>query len=297
MWQRLSEAFADEQGVIGKSIVAMQEVDSENKLRIELKYRGYDKIIHSFIEYWHQTLTDFQKLVPAPMDDDLAIYLSVLTPCFGRFRQSWEVFLTGHYIDGISLLRHVYQTVLIIAADQNPTFDLTGRLGKIGTKTGQTEEARKSTVLHRGFVSLEKEAVKLVVGSKSELNQATIESLENFLRNMHGTVHPFKQHALLNLLPAFYNQLLLFPNPDEEQLSQYMNISAFIGWMTLRILTLLNRHGQLSHDNWVKRTKALDGAFEAHVTEFAGLGRSIGKSILELIDKKFTFNTSIVLEP
>ncbi|MBT3231386.1 MAG: hypothetical protein HN356_01085 [Calditrichaeota bacterium] len=293
MWQkRLSEAFSDEEHIIGRSVLTMREIDKNIELRIVEKYQGYDQTIHAFIEYWYQTLSGFQESVPAEDDQHLLLYLSVLAPSFGRFRQSWEVFLTGHYFDAISMLRSVYQTVLIIAADQDSNFDFLGQEDNIGQNVGQATEEKRSKIIHKGFVSLEKEASRLIVGNKSDLKQVTIQNLEYFLRIIHKTVHPLNPHISSNLRVAFNRKLSLFPEPDDDQLSQYLNISNFIGWMTLRVLSLFNRHQQLFNDDWMRRTKALDEAFETLVEGFAELEKPIGEAIIELIDKKFSFNNS-----
>ena len=290
IWQkRLSEAFSDEENVIGRSILSMQEIDRANQKRITEKYMGYDQTIHAFIEYWFQTLTGFQVLRPASEDKHLLLYLSVLGPCFGRFRQSWEVFLTGHYLDAISMLRAVYQTVIVIAADQTSNFCFREQVEKICSVLGQSEEEKRSKIIHSGFVSLEREANRLVVGDKSELRQSSIESLEKFLRIMHKTVHPLNLHIGLNFKSAIQKQLPLFPEPDEEQLSQYMNNSAFIGWMTMRIITLFNLQDQPFSDDWLKMTKALDGAFKTLVTGFADLGKPIGDYWID--DRAIQFKT------
>ncbi len=188
------------------------------------------------------------------------------------------------------MLRAVYQTALVIAADQNPSFGLLQQVNKIGLEAGREEQTKASALIHHGFVSLENQAKYLIVGKKSGLKQITIENLEFFLRLMHKTVHPLNLHITLNLRSAFSSQVSLFPKPDKEQLSQYMNISNFIGWMTLRILTLFNRNGRLFNDDWMRRTNALDAAFEALVTGFADLDKPLGRAVIDLIDKKFTFN-------
>ncbi len=89
LWQRrLSEAFSDDEHVIGRSILTMREIDRDIELKIVEKYQGYDQTIHAFIEHWFQTLSGFQELKPSSGDEDILLYLSLLAPCFGWFRQS-----------------------------------------------------------------------------------------------------------------------------------------------------------------------------------------------------------------
>ncbi|MGI9047615.1 MAG: hypothetical protein ACR2FI_12705, partial [Burkholderiales bacterium] len=85
--------------------------------------------------------------------------------------------------------------------------------------------------------------------------------------------------------------LPVLPNFTDSAFAIFMNRFSEVGWMTHRLVPLVQPPGIPLPDRWKEKWRMLDESFEITVESLTKqLGKNIGAAIVEFVKAKFPFN-------
>ncbi len=262
-----------------------------------LKYKGYLALSDAFKCFFLETIelvnTEMRPKITAPLSEHYALFVPRLTHSFKSVCGSERLALKGYPLEAYTLLRNVFDTLVLVSAAIQKITDFYSIVGVDPSKTfnpKQSKKLRKNTSY---------EACKHMLGDKSGLSQSTIDQLAKWDDLFDMEVHG----ALLSLGTAKgwmkgESHLPVLPEYLEITFAMFMNRYCEVAWLIHRLLPLMQvPDGQLN-DSWKKKWVILDESFESIIESLTTeLNKKIGAAIVEFVKKKYPFteNTSFPL--
>ena len=273
-----------EQGVIGRKVFDLQNVEGQIGVAIVGKYKGWQILSDSFKSFYIET---FQELkVPRQRPYAYADFIARHTRYFLALRAGELLFLHGYPLQGYSLMRSLVEQALLRAAifTNIISFSEVEGLGEDGEPFSHVNNRRKR-------VSAERKVFAKMVGKESGLSEKTIVELQRwddmFDLELHGlrlslteTGDWLKGVGGLNFMPQL----------NETNLAMFMNRFAEVGWMLHRLIPIMQLESQMFSSQWAEKWCALDRSFKGFADGLTQIGKPIGGAIVELVNAKFLFS-------
>jgi len=289
-WQkRLQKTFKGPTGIVGERLLKLDGVEQAMGTQMTSTFLGYLILMDSFFDLWLESieLTAARKKETWP---ELTPFITAThITAFWRFRASYLVFWKGYFIDGLSLLRSVFENVMQVAALVQKVVTLNDVFGGVTVEQAADLPAeRVAKIIRTNILNCDKAVRDQLIGEKSELSPEAQEDMFVLQNILHGAVHKSK----LNLYRLFEpwvrgeRSLPIYPTYDDDAASLYMNPSTGIGWMVVRTLPLLQTESGEFPEQWQQKWEILEDSFGFMVRAYP---KRMGRSIEELVEKKFSF--------
>jgi len=285
--KKIEETFTGPSGVIGERGLLLQQKEKYNYEYLITQFKGYVRLMDAFFDFIIDTLNNISINKETKDKEMLAFSTSLQIITFWRFRASYNIFWQGYFIDALSLLRSVLETTFQIAALEVNVIKLDDIFGNLRKNMFEemSEEAIKR-ILNTNLSKTDKKVNDYLYGPASGLSPDAQDDIKSLIFILHNAVHKSRLNVALYYGPWARGEkhMPIFPEYDEDAATCYMNDSQFIGWMIVKSLFLL-RDDSFPGD-WMKKFTILDESFKFAI---AGFKKRTGRSIEELILKKFTF--------
>jgi len=266
----------------------------EEHSQAALKYKGYlaqsDAFKCFFLETVELLNTECRAKVKAPLSEFYALFLPRLTHSFQSLCGGESLALKGYPYHAYTLLRNTFDNIQLAAAALQKRTDF---YAIEGIDPGKPFEPRAALKLRK---NTEYAVRRWMSGDQSGLNQPTIDELAQwdamFDCEVHGarlsladTQGWLKGAEPLPVLPVF----------KESAFGMFMNRFCEIGWMTHRLVPLIQPPDASLPCSWKEKWRVLDACFEVSVNSLTQqLGKNIGAAIVEFVKTKFPFNEASV---
>ena len=292
IWQRkLEETFIGPQGIVGERLLKFAEIEKEISHKVNQQFKGHDVLMESFLDFYLETLENVALRKKTMWPEIIKFFTAVHIATLWRFKSSFSLFWDGYFVEAISLQRAVFENALDMAALKLNIITIEQRLGKLTSKDAEKLSDKEQAKLVRKYTSTnDKKVRENIIGNMSGLSANSQEDFEGFLRLRHNAVHK----STLNIFWVFgpwvrgERSLSLYPTYQVKPASLYVNLSLCNGWMVLRTLPLLQIEANEFSVAWQEKYKVLDESFEE---AFSSFDKRLGRSVEELISKKFTFKS------
>ena len=289
-WQeRIEETFHGPKGIVGEKLQDLMVIEDEVGVELVTYYKGYVRLMDSFLDFYMESIDHLssREAVDWSKKDVLTTVFHIAT--FRRFRASYKLFWSGYFIDGLSLLRAIFENVLQIVSVYNERIsidDVFGNLKIEDSKDMSIEEIQKT--LRTNIFKTDKKVSENLIGKKSGLSQATQSRLEAFMWQLHNSVHKSKTFILHHYAPWIRGEKHMpkYPTFDIDLSSLCIAYSTYIGWMCTRILPTIQRVPCEFPSGWITKYKVLDESFE---TAVLSANTDASRAIQELVIKKLDF--------
>ena len=289
-WQkRLEETFRGPTGIVGERLLKLEGVEHTLGTHLTSTFVGYLTLMDSFFDFYLESihLTAARKKESWP--EITPFVTATHITAFWRFRASYLIFWKGYFIDGLSLLRSVFENVLQIAALKHGCLKLDQVFG--GIKVDEAAELppeKVAKILRTNIIACDKAVRDKLIGEKSGLSADTQEDMFVFQEILHGAVHKSKLNLYRLFIPWVRGEksLPIYPTYDEDAASLYMNPSQAIGWMVVRTLPLLQTEPGEFPAQWQEKWQILDDSFKVMIGAHP---KRMARSVEEVVGKKFIF--------
>ncbi len=279
-WQdKIIETFKGPSNICGEKIFILKKEEDKIKNFLLKNLKGFFFIMDAFFDFSIETLQNLTKIKRLKWPKKAPIITVIQVVTFWRFRASYIAFYNGYYIDATSLLRAIYENVLLIAALRLNLIEIDDVFGKLKIEDSKEFSEKEIENLIRKYNrESESKINSYFFGKGSGLSSFAKKHLKIFKMNLHNSVHKCK----VNFFYYYGNwskrqkNLPIFPEYNEDLASFYTNSCMFIAWIVLRTLPFLQ-----------VKYKILDESFREMIE---GFPKPLGRAMEELVEKKFTFN-------
>jgi len=259
-----------------------------------LRYKGYLALSDAFKCLFLETVelinTECQPKVTNPLSESYALFVPRLVHSFKSLCGSERLAIKGYPYHAYTILRNTFDNLVLLSAALQGMTDF---YSIEGIKVGQEFDPRSSKKLRK---NVEFEVRRLMTGSKSGLDQATIKELEQWDALFDYEVHGARLSlADTQLWMRGQTPLPVLPEFQEDAFAIFMNRYCEIAWLTHRLLPLLQPQEGPLGPPWGEKWNIIDESFETMVNSLTReLGKIIGKAFVEFVKKKFPFNAKSV---
>jgi hypothetical protein len=264
--------------------------EEENHGRECLIFKGYLALSDGFKNLFLETVghlnSEINPEVTGPLSEFYALFLPRLAHAFQSLCAAERIAMRGYPLHGYTLLRNTFDNLVLASAALQKITDFYSIEGVVpGQKfhPAAAKSLRKKTEL---------KVRDEMTGAKSGLSGTTIDELKKW-----DDLFDYETHgARLTLASGLgwmkgTDQLPVVPRFSERDFAMFMNRCCEVGWMTHRLLPLIQPPGNLFPQKWREKWRIVDDSFEVTVFSLTGqLGKSIGAAIVELVKAKFPFN-------
>lgn len=288
-WQnKIISNFSGPSGIVGEKLLALTEIENQITEQLIGTFHGYVRLMDAFFDFYIDSLQNLTSI--KKWTENRAILTVIHVPTFWRFRSSYLLFWKGYFIDATSLLRAVLENVFNIAALNHNIITIDDIIGhiKVDNKSNNLSYEEIIRLINQHSKTCDNKVISFLMGKESGLSDSSIKHLKSLRRTLHNSVHKSKLTISQIYSPFIRGEypLSIFPKIDEESSSMYMNISQFIGWITLKTFPLLQSSENKFPLKWQEKYKVLDESFEKAIGEFT---QPLGRAVEELVEKKYKF--------
>jgi len=284
-WQdKIIDTFIGPNGWNGERIFKLDQIEKDILVKINANIKGFIYIMDAFFDFLIETF-EISVKNKIKWNNNGPLYFCIQVICFWRLRASYIIFGKGYYAEALSLLRGIYENVLLIESVNQGVITLDEVLGKLkieDTKDLPREKIEK--MIRKITRSTDLKIKNYFFGPDSNLSSESKRLLKSFERNMHNAVHKSK----LNFFHYYSDWingkrgLPIFPHYNEDLASVYANSCTWVSWMLLKILPLFLLNIKSFGDNWYNKLKVLDQFYREMIENFP---RPTGKAVIELVAK------------
>jgi len=161
----------------------------------------------------------------------------------------------------------------------------------VGSGSPDSSQANYADKTTRGRKDTEHLISNRISGKKSGLSEDMQGDLKQwdqlFNYEVHGGMLSFTQEV--SALYTSGKMPSVGPTFNDESLGMYLNRSAEIGWLIVRLLPFLQLSNADFGPDWEKRRSLLDESFRYMVEELDILGKRIGLAFITMVDANFSF--------
>lgn len=287
-WQdKIINTFIGPNGWNGERIFKLDQIEKDILAKIISNLKGFLYIMDAFFDFLIETFeTSVSDKVEWNKNGPLYFCIQVIS--FWRLRASYIIFGKGYYAEALSLLRGVYENVLLVESVHQDVITLDEVFGKLKIEDTKDLPREKIDKMIRENTSATDSKIKTYFfGPKSNLSPESKRLLKSFERNMHNAVHKSK----LNFFHYYRDWingkkgLPIFPHYNEDLASVYANSCTWVSWMLLKVLPLFLFNKKSFGVNWHDKFKVLDQSYREMIENFP---KPTGRAVIEFVDKKFT---------
>jgi len=290
--QKLEDTFTLD-GVIGKKVSLVMEYEKNYGNFVEEKYRGHSILVHSFQEFFIETLEiagsawneHDRKPTPPTYSETWLWHLAN----FRSLRAIDILFHNGYPMDGFARLRHLKESALYLAALLSGLTTYNAVNGIEGVEKITTREDMEQVRKRR--MKEERRLLGLMIRKDSGFSEDQLRELGQWEEFFHQEVHGAMLTQVLEHGPAAQGKdtVSVAPKPRERSCAMFINRFDEVAWMLHRTLPILQLSYRPFGDNWQKKWRLLDENFYAIEQSLADMGKKIGTVFIDLINKKFAF--------
>ena len=265
--------------------------DKEEKHSQEIyQYKGYLALSDSFKAFFLETIESFntecRPKVKTPLSEFYALFVPRLAHSFQSLCGAERVAILGYPYHGYTLLRNVFDNLVLTSAALQKITDFYSIDGIDPRKPFDPNAVRKLRKATE-FSVREK-----MTGIKSGLTKQTLDELAQW-----DALFDYETHgARLSLTHAQgwlkgTEPLPVLPKFEESAFAIFMNRFEEVGWMTHRLIPLVQPPDIPLTDAWKEKWRIIDESFEITVFSLTKqLGKNVGAAIVEFVKAKFPFN-------
>lgn len=288
-WQdKIIDNFIGPNGWNGERILTLDKIEMEVLSKIILNLKGFLIIMDAFLDFLMETfeITSVSKKVEWNKNGPLFFCIQLIS--FWRLRASYIIFGKGYYVEGVSLLRGIYENVLLVVSLKQGIIGIDEVFGKLKIEESKDLTREKIEKIIRDNINATDSKIKeYFFGPKSDISSEAKILLKSFERSLHNAVHKSKVNFF-----HYYSDwisgkkgLPIFPHYNETLASMYTNMCTWTSWMLLKILPLFLTSKESFEVEWHNKFKVLDESFLEMIENFP---KPMGKAVIELVNKKFT---------
>jgi hypothetical protein len=287
---RLADTFTVN-GLVGGHLVEVHDRERDIGDHLVTTFRGQNELIDSFQSYYVETLNLAIDLVVRqgwlPHPSSYALALAQFLSLFRRYRACELLFYSGYPLDGYSLLRDVKDRAVMLAGVAHNMTTLTKIMG---TEPPMEDKVQWRKRVIRNRKNEEQRISKRIYGDDSGLRSEITGELRFWDNLFHEEVHGGQLsliHEVELLTKGMANRA--GPTFHQQAFAVYMNRSAELGWLILRLMPYLQMSENAFGDDWHRKHSVLDDSFRFMVQGLTTLGKKIGEAFICLVDEKFIF--------
>ena len=288
---RLADTFTVD-GLVGGHLIEVHDRERDIGNHLVRTFRGQNVLIDSFQSFYIETLNLATDLVGQhgwPVrSNSYALAFAQFLSLFRRYRACEILFYSGYPLDGYSLFRDVKDRAFMLAGVAHNMTTLTKVLGDVPVMEDMAAW-RKRTARKRK--DLEHRISKEMYGETSGFSPDIVSILRHWDSLFHEEVHGGRLsliHEMEFLAKGMLNRV--GPSFHEQAFTVYMNRSAELGWLILRLLPYLQVTERAFGEDWYRKYEILDESFLFMVQGLTSIGKKIGEAFIALVEKKFTFS-------
>lgn len=287
------DAISEQDGVAYARAHAL--FDKEEKYTQQVfQYKGYLALSDAFKCFVLETIelvnTECRPRIKKPLSEFYGLFIPRLAHSFQSLCAAERIAICGYPYHGYTLLRNVFDNVVLTSAALQKITDFYSIDGIVPGKTPNPDDVRRLRKATEFAVR------RKMTGNQSGLSQATFEELIRwdalFDYETHGgrlslthAVAWMKGESPLHVLPKF----------NEKAFALFMNRFCEVGWMTHRLIPLVQPPDIPLPSAWREKWKIIDESFMETVESLTKqLGKNIGAAIVEFVKTKYPFNEKSV---
>ncbi|OFV95925.1 MAG: hypothetical protein A3F68_11810 [Acidobacteria bacterium RIFCSPLOWO2_12_FULL_54_10] len=290
--KRLDAMFEHEGVPYGRAYLLFDREDEH--VNAAIQYKGYLVLSDAFKCFFLETVellnTECRPKIKAPLSEFYARFVPRLTGSFQSLCGAERVAIRGYPYSGYTLLRNIYDNLVLASAALQKFVDFNSIDGVEPGKPFNLDAARK---LRK---STERTVRRKMTGDQSGLSRQTLSELAQW-----DTLFDYETHgARLSLTQSMgwregTQPLAVLPRFDKSAFAMFMNRFCEVGWMTHRLIPLVQPPGVFLPDVWREKWLVIDESFEVFVDSLTKqCGKNIGAAIVEFVKVKFPFNEQSV---
>jgi hypothetical protein len=291
-WQRrLSETFSHA-GVIGGSLFSVFNAEDVAASYVVNTFKGQNVLLDSFMGFFVDTLgLAYQQISEKGWPKERQNYpvaLVCFTNLFRRFRACELLYGRGYPLDAYALMRDLKDRAMMLGAVAHNKLKFSELIG--APETPITDADRYGRTRTRNRKDAEQRISHGTMGKNSGLSPEAQSDLKLWGDFFNNEVHGGQLTLMQELGRVAKGELpQVGPATGQDAFVLYMNRSAEIGWMIVRLLPFLQTTENLFGDRWRAELQILDESFRYRVEELWAIGKRVGGSFITMMDTHFTF--------
>lgn len=289
-FQERLHSISDHAGVRYGHVYMLFEEEAKHERECVKNYKGYLALSDCFKNLFLETVgvhnAEIQPKAKEPLSEFYPLFLPRLTHSFQSLCGGERIALRGYPLHGYTLLRNTFDNLILASAAFQKVTDFYSIEGVV---PGQKFDLVPAKSLRK---KTEFKVREMMTGTKSGLSGATIGELKKW-----DELFDYETHgARLTLARGRSwmkgtDDLPVVPRFSERDFNTFMNRYCEVGWMTHRMLPLIQLPGHVLTETWKEKWRIVDDSFEVIVSSLTEeLGKAIGAAIVELVKAKFPFN-------
>ena len=291
--KRLEAVSLDEVGVPYGRVHLIHDAQADYGMAVS-KYSGYLALSDAFKSFVLETVELINSYsrpkVKTPLSDQYALFVPHVTHAFQSLCGAEHSGTYGYPYQAYSVLRNTFDNVIMTSAVLQGLTDFYTMLGVIPDLPFDPVAMKK---LRK---KVEFDVRGRMTGNQSGLSAMTLAELEKWDALFDFEVHGGRLSLAAGMDWLQGNAALpIVPKFDEKQFSMFLNRYCEIGWMLHRLLPAMQPPEALLPAQWASKWRIIDESFELTSNQLAQqVGKAIGAAIVELVNKKFPFNSNSV---
>lgn len=279
-------------GLVGGSLLTVHSAEDGAGDYLVDTFRGQNVLLDSFQSFFIDTLTLTNDQIRSggwPKDrNNYPVALVYFFNLFRRCRACEILYMKGYPLDAYALMRDIKDRAFVLAGLAHNMITFSGIMGAPATPVSDAKEYKKQSTKNRK--ETEHRVTNGLMGKTSGLSSDDQDNLKVWDDLFHYEVHG-GHISLTQELSAISKGRIpqIGSSVDQDAFVMYMNRSAELGWMIVRLLPFL----QVSEDgfgkDWQDKRLILDESFRYMVEGLGNLGKKLGPSFIAMIDSKFVF--------
>ena len=291
-WQkRLADTFTVN-GLVGGSLLRVHNSEDAAGNYLVRTFRGQNVLLDSFQSFFIDTLTLANEQLKAngwPKNRiNYPVALASFFNLFRRCRACEVLYLKGYPLDAYALMRDIKDSIFMVAGVAHNTITFSGIIGAPATPLTDPKEYKKQSTKNRKVA--EHRITNRLMGKTSGLSIGDQENLKAWDEFFNYEVHGGGLSLTQELTAISKGRVLqIGPTVTKDAYVMYMNRSAELGWLIVRVLPLLQVSEGVFGGEWEEKRKVLDGSFRYMLESFSNLGKALGPSFIAMVDTRFIF--------
>lgn len=289
MQKRLEEISRDRGVAYGR---VHELFASENRYGLEVasRFHGYLALSDAFKSFFLETTEVFNAAlrprISAPLSEFHAMFLPRLIHAWQSLCGFERLALHGYPLQAYAGLRNIFDGLQTTSAGLQGLVDFYATEGVVPGQNLDIDKVRKLRKKTEFAVS------QLMVGERSGLSQTTIDEMAHWDRMFDFEVHGARL-SFANAQDFMKGQgaLPVHPQFSQRNFAIFMNRYCDIGWMTHRLMPLIQPPGLAFDGQWKEKWRVIDESFSlVSISLSKNVGKPIGAAIVEYVTTKFPFN-------